>query len=360
MSISVEKTTFHSLLIQHMSSITKDTHERLKQAKKYEQGDSLKFLDAGIWYCSDYYEGLKKCKQNTRLEFLKKKDAFFHGYVGSKLLEAVKDMKSHSGYQTKTFKVENDTKPSVALDEFGKSLSLLECQTVCYLAVARAIRDYITVEKFDCLFASGFTLAPNSNFSLKGLMDTHALSHKNKLKPGDICYIDTIPDYFLKHPLGNGGGFNLMYLSSDKYLGFGLPSEGCSETEVVKELLDSYNKDPVSQQMCRDDLWEKVTAQEYKITDTIKTAKQYALNAKKKITKVIFDGSEPAASKVPELAPIAAKVKAINENWQTHQDKFCMLIVRVNVAALDEIAKAPLNQVKEIFKKYEKPLFYYS
>ncbi len=246
--------------ISAIKEICKDHFYRMANCKK-----DLTLLDNGVFYGNDYYLKLKEQGQTKRLEFLKNKDAFYHGYLPGKMFKQVVNSNSISGYEFNHYVIQPGKAPSKALDVlFGReNLVLTGCGEVCESAYNRALLYVLGEEKFNYIFsADGDTpLSTGANFktSLQPLFKKSTVSD---MQEGDQIYFSNVPFYGQRHINGEAKGFNTFYIGGEvpKFLGFGLNPEGAAQKEIRETLRKEYNRKPIGMEIVTNQIAQKIWA----------------------------------------------------------------------------------------------------
>jgi hypothetical protein len=248
--------------IRNMSEITADTWRRMEGYAK----DS-KLLDSGIFYANEYYFALK-ATASPRLEILKKKGNFYHGWCPTAYFSPIKDKRPMppTGLLPSVYKIAPGKLPSDALQAFRKGPTFTACGEVCQLAYYEAIKEVLGTEKFNKLFAAdsptpliiGYNVQENP---INLLINMKTISLKNFTK-GQIAYVQNVVIYGDKHLNGEASGFNLICLDDtpgkQKFLGFGLNPNGASVSEIREVLLREFNKSSIDFEIVTDEVGKKI------------------------------------------------------------------------------------------------------
>lgn len=207
----------------------------------------------GIWYLDDY----RKC--------------LLTGYdieMPAKLVSGYANDRYFNKVSPFVFVLKEGVRASEALLAFLKGPTIADCgnaTTACYY---KAVLDVLGAGCFDRMFGSGpFALRidqlgiNNSESPLSLIADfTEAAKRgvngsigKRPLSIGEECHIQGVVFYGNKHPLGFGGGFNVIYKGDNEqgeqlFIGHGL-SRPCTEREIIQRLVDQYNQERTPQDM---------------------------------------------------------------------------------------------------------------
>ena len=286
---SKEETTedkVQKLMVSKFTEIVSD-YDRKKQS------GSVKDLATGPWYPSDYAIALEKLNQTKRLEFLVKKDAFFHGFA-PKGFEQLDNPETPTGKQPMGYVIKADCLPTQALENVRSGqFSLIDCGNAVELAMYATLREVLGDQRFNSRFSgdgpSPLTLHPhvqkNPLYSLGfvkevrikspdevrlaemlalGSHKPHQLSHVahlvwssnlRKLKDtevqlGDDAHFSNVPLYSLKHPNGESGGFHTVCVTPSDvkekiYIAFGTSEDGKTEDGMEDLLIADFNAKPI-------------------------------------------------------------------------------------------------------------------
>ncbi len=197
----------------------------------------------GIFYPTDYFDKLKATGNVKRLEFMKAKYHFVHGYLPPKLFEIMDNQTAPSGKQ-RIYTLKEGVKPSEALRALkGEELFILGCGEVCQIAQWDAICQLLGEEKFDTLFSretkTPFKLGNTSH--LPSLLSLKECQEESSIGLGDLVCFYSVTAYIEKHPLGLSRAFNTICIDDMKFTSLGLPAEGLTAEEMVQKLLNDYN-----------------------------------------------------------------------------------------------------------------------
>ncbi|MBA3603438.1 MAG: hypothetical protein H0W50_07310 [Parachlamydiaceae bacterium] len=252
---SIQDVTKHisEVTIEKMKVLVKDNHERMSTYSN----KNAKVLSEGFFYPNEYCIALSNAAQNTRLEFLKKQGAFFHGYLSPKYfsMKTTQDPALVTGKIPTQFWLQEGIKPSEALKSVHKGVSLIGCGEACDIAYYEAILSYLGEEKFNALLAKDQAvpfcishqkiLEPMSVLFLKNA----PISGINDIKKGQLLGVYNASSYSMKHPFGEDQGLNLICIDDKdgdkKFIGLGTSPEGLTYKEIVDQLFKAYNKTPI-------------------------------------------------------------------------------------------------------------------
>ena len=142
------------------------------------------------------------------------------------------------------WKIVSGAKPSAALAEWLKGLTVADCASVGAASYYQAILDDVGAEKFDAYFAADGTHALVIGQFMKRMPLNQLVFDTNKdvdLQKGDWHYFMNHPLYPKKHPAGLWSGENAIYLGDGKWGGFGAAAK--TEDQMHDELVSQYGKE---------------------------------------------------------------------------------------------------------------------
>jgi len=195
---------------------------------------------------------LKSRGQKPRIEWMKKGNLCYQGYVPKKCFSRIEGLQF-------TFAAKTEVAASKALNTITEGLALLECGTALQLTQWMALKEYIGSERFDILLSFPQNVFPplylqHGAYILSALYQEVKIQGEDEVLPGDICYFKNISSYLKKHPYGPSVGYNTVcvvanrHLGTDKkarFMGFGLAIEGASSPEIESHLFEEFNKPPL-------------------------------------------------------------------------------------------------------------------
>ena len=191
---------------------------------------------------------------------------YFHGLAPEESVSRVVDPKSPTTIKTHSFKIKKEVHPSEVLEKIESGLSLLDCGTLCLLAIYKGLCSTLGPEKFDLLFgaesANPLYLSGDVSSPLSRLLTRREISSERDVKKGDICYFSNIKEYVAKHPVGESRGYHVICSSENphRYIGFGLGTlfntVEIDKTQLEYELLDSYNENPIDEGYHSEKIWD--------------------------------------------------------------------------------------------------------
>lgn len=231
-------------MLYHMGEMCKDHAERLQRIKdpEFDVSKVNSVLSKGFWYPTEYCQALEKFNQKTRLNWMIKNGAPFHGFM-PKTFTPIEDSTLPTKRKLDQYKITEDVTPSAALESIQNSICLIGCGTARDIAVYRTLQDLLGKTRFDLLFASDSStplqLGTSDNPYTRLFKRVELLSTAS-LQPGDFCHFSNIQNYIAKHPFGPARGYNVIYRGDSQFLALGLKSE-CLSTDVEKTLLDAFN-----------------------------------------------------------------------------------------------------------------------
>lgn len=210
--------------------------------------EEISDLGHGIFYPNSYFERLKAKGQTRRLEWLRERGHFYHGFAPKShfthLSSATSPTKKEfMGYQLKPGKL-----PSESLKALRTGLTLLGCGEACQLAQYEALNEILGDDKFNALFAAdsstplsmGYNSPCNPLTCLMTIEDRPVVA--KKLQPGMIVHIHNTIFYSSKHINGEAQGSNVIYIGDGKFLGLGHNPQGITLQEIKRDLIREYNK----------------------------------------------------------------------------------------------------------------------
>jgi hypothetical protein len=233
-------------------------------------------LRKGFWYPKQYHDALKEGKKVGRLDWLKSRGHFFHGFLPPTYFrhsEGTSEAQNCSPTEKITeFKISKGVSPSGALDGIFSSFALVDCSNICQIAQYQAIREEIGDEKFDVLFTDRLIIGdymPNPrnplmrfllpchdgkdffaqmvkkkshviNDPIMGLRDLR--SEPDQIPIGARVVIQNIDSYASKHPVGSSAGFNVINAGEGRYYAFGISIEAVPLSVIIEFLISAYNK----------------------------------------------------------------------------------------------------------------------
>ncbi|MBX3719178.1 MAG: hypothetical protein KF898_05980 [Parachlamydiales bacterium] len=247
---SKEKVTEESvnqLLVQKFTEIV-DSYDKKKPANR------LQDLATGPWYANDYAYALQKNGQGKRLEFLKGKNAFFHGFPPKGFVQ-LPSRETITGSDFCSYQIKADCLPSQGLQNVKtEQFSFFDCGSTIGIAMYDTLKEVLGENRFNTIFsAQGQNplkldphLVKTPLFSLGFVKE--AMLNANPFSPnlGDDVYFSNIPLYHPKHPNGEYTGFHTLCISASdannkKYIAFGTPANGKSEEEINDLLIEEFN-----------------------------------------------------------------------------------------------------------------------
>lgn len=228
--------------------------------------DDYAVLERGIWYQNEFYRALsfwaeKKPEAAERLKKLVEAGDFYHPHPPAGF-NRIKDTASISGKKASTIVIKRDASPSAALDGIvdGDAFALLDCATVCHIAVYRALQKVLGNEKFDILFCyeGKYPLLIGDSLNPKHpLMHFFKIANQRGTKPGNravrigdsVSFLNT-DMYGVKHyVMGEAKLLNTVCVSDQPgkqtFVGLGTQPDGESEQEIEEGLIREYNAPPV-------------------------------------------------------------------------------------------------------------------
>ncbi len=248
----VTEEAVNHLLMQKLKEIASSYMQR-------KQADSIQGLVSGPWYQNDYALALQKHRQTSRLDYLVKKNAFYHGFAPKGF-----DQEPNSSAPTKftplSYQIQKDVLPTEALANVKTGqFSFIDCGTAIALARFETLREVFGANRFNDVFSGkgAFPLKLDRDITKTPLTSLGLVKEEtfnvNAISPklGDTVHFSNIPLYKIKHPNGEATGFNTVCISEfsekeKKYIAFGLPAEGKTENEMSDVLMNEFNAKPIT------------------------------------------------------------------------------------------------------------------
>lgn len=262
--------------VNSMVAIIHDTNRRTSNPTATE-------LSGGIFYANEYYKLLLGLTQGSdpavcraaksRFDAMIRIGSFFHGFVPKDFFSIEKalpgDEASPTGYLVGCrYILKDGKKPSEAIAALKRGVSFLDCGAVCNLAYYEALLKVLGPEKFDVLFAANSKTPLSISDAdvknpLKNLVRTIPIKSLKDIRVGQQVTIPGCMRYPWKHTNGEESNFNTL-CSADKparkFIGHGLDPAGMSHEQVVDELLEGYNQDPIGNAIVSKAVGEKIQA----------------------------------------------------------------------------------------------------
>lgn len=220
----------------------------------------------GIWLRNEYFSILKHSGcANTRLNYFKERNHIFN-LLPPKGMEKIPSDTSVTGYDTNEVTIKKKALPSDVLDAARKGFSLLNSVAVCQIAIYKAICDIVGKDKFNMFFKHDGKIPlslGNLQKSFKCLQikaDSTQRKENRPVKVGSLILFQNVKTYKQKHQI-LGGDPSLLVMCIDemphkRYIGYGLPSRGCTEEEIEDILVRKYNQPPFTCEFITDEAME--------------------------------------------------------------------------------------------------------
>jgi hypothetical protein len=167
---------------------------------------------SGVWYYMDYDHYLD---QNS----LRIHNKYQNGYVDTEY------WKMTGPY---VFEVKRNVLPSVALNAFLSGFTVTDCGSVIVACQYAALLKVLGEDKFNLLFSAAETPLKITRFifDLTNPVSYFFSRSNNTPVRGDMCYMEGVKYYHVKHPRGHARGWSLFCsgeneLSQQSYFGFG-------------------------------------------------------------------------------------------------------------------------------------------
>lgn len=255
----------NQLVARKFQALCADYETRLEQARL---GDKS-VLEKGFWYADDYFSLLEK--QPPRKKWFLDRNYFFHGYPPKNKLKLLKSPRACSGYEAMSYELVDGVSPSQGLDGLVNDLCFVDCGILFQIAYYQALRDIWGEATFNQYFAAqeGFFVTSSVGLTkLKRLVTEVVIEagprNSRNVRVGAKYYIRNHPIYAAKEMNGEAQGFNIMCIDGTPdhqlFIGFGLPSEGISEDQVVDRCIAEFNKKPRNAEICTEEVWRKIVA----------------------------------------------------------------------------------------------------
>jgi hypothetical protein len=240
--------------VECIRTIASDTTHRINGYIKNKQ-----LLDSGIFYPYDYYIALKELHSTKRLDFLKSRGCFYHGYVPADIFEQQEHSNEESRSYVKNmgFTLSNKQVPAsealalISGNKQGQFL-LLGCAEVCQIAQYRAVLDVIGQKKFDFLFAAnswtplmiGAKLENNPIGKLRNYM-LEDYTSSFEFQKGDAVNFQNASSYDISI-VGEASSYNAFCIDPtkgcEKFVSLGTDSNGLTATGFSNLLFEKRNE----------------------------------------------------------------------------------------------------------------------
>lgn len=240
----VTENSVRNLIVNKFQAIVDDYDARMTSYKADKT-----VLTKGFWYNNDYFKALKELGQQTRLEWMVKKGAFYHGYAPASVFKTMNDPFSASGLSVDAYCLKEGVLATKGLDAIQDDLNFIDCMEAIELCYYRTLREIFGDEKFNRQFAANSINPLNFNpvIGRTSLRDFFSQKTKNlsAVKEGDRVVFANVPAYTSKHPLGEFGALNALCLPNQgekRFIAFGCPPSGESENEILSRLAMEMNQ----------------------------------------------------------------------------------------------------------------------
>lgn len=233
---------------------------------------ALPVLNGGFWYANDYFTALKALKQKTRLEYFKNKNAFYHGHPPEGYIH-VKDSDTalRTGVRVSGYVLKNLSAVQ-GLVSIRRSLCFIDCQDFLEIAFYHTLLEVLGGKCFDNHFRpngpNALSLDPDIRLTPLALLRTTRSTEKGSfgkrpVMKGEALYFWNVPLYPAKHSEGDASGFHAVCMQtapSQKFLAFGLSSDGVTEDAVIDAFVDAFNEKPLqAEEMYTKDLAKAIS-----------------------------------------------------------------------------------------------------
>lgn len=323
---------FITLIVNIFRDIAADSYGRLNKCRTLSLSEikELGVLSGGIWYPHDYFNALKKFQLSERISWMLE-GASFNGYACRDSFELLNDSKV---VFLNGFVIKKGVLPSEALQNLDRDICLSGCGVLCDIAANKALKQLLYSSKFDILFKDDFRLAADETSTVAKIFKSVLVRTENEIKKGDIVYFSNTSTYLMKHPVGFFGGGNAICCQANphRYLRLGLPPEGVSRQEMEKNLWRELNADRVDDSFLPDHIWKLIYSKfllgnEEKNRILISSLKDYTVTWKK-------------FQKMPSKYSLQG---------EPMKGKLCLRVQRPNAEIIERLAKASLEDVKDVF-----------
>ncbi len=222
----------------------------------------LKVLNNGFWYANEYFKFLSEKKQLKRLDALVKAGSFYHGRPpsGFTTVATTKD-KSYTEVSLFHYVLMQGVSATDGLVNAKEGpVWFSDCQIVLEMAFYEVLLQVGGERRFNASFSAGgatpLTLCPNIGLTplTRYLTQTiHPEKGKVGQRPilrGDASHFKNLPSYGIRHPQGESGGWHTLCLEALPVQivgGFGLPSRGVSENELIEHFVREFNETPIEE-----------------------------------------------------------------------------------------------------------------
>jgi hypothetical protein len=248
----VTEETVNQLMIRKFTEIVASYDQR-------KHAGSLQELATGPWYPNDYAAALEKRGQGKRLEWLRTKDAFFHGFPPKGFISQPNPA-TLTKIDPSSYQIKPEFQPFQALENVKTGqFSFTDCGSAVELAMYETLKVVLGEARFNEIFSaegqSPLKLHPHVlktplyslGFVKEAMLDLDAISPNL----GDNVYFSNIPLYTIKHPNGESKGFHAVCISpsdvvNKRYIAFGAPARGLTEGEMNDFMVAEFNAPPVN------------------------------------------------------------------------------------------------------------------
>lgn len=248
----VTEEAVNQLMIRKFTDIVASYDQRKHAA-------SLKELATGPWYPNDYAAALEKHGQGKRMEWLRTKDAFFHGFPPKGFISQPNPA-TLTKIDPSSYQIKPECLPSQALENIKTGqFSFTDCGSAVELAMYETLIDVLGEARFNEIFsAEGQSPLKLHPHVLKTPLYSLGFVKEEMLSPdaispnlGDNVYFSNIPLYTIKHPNGESKGFHAVCISpsdvvNKRYIAFGAPARGLTEGEMNDFMVDEFNAPPIN------------------------------------------------------------------------------------------------------------------
>ncbi len=298
------QTKVNSLVVEKFQKIIDACHRSRQEVK-----NNLNTLNQGIWYPNEYFELLSENNQNKRIEFLKKKSAFYDGLPPKHFIH-IPDPTGFSATGKLLFSYvlskDSEMSPSDVIKKIMDfSFSFMDCQEAIQIAQYQTLLEILGEDKFNQLFdPKGENPLNFDPYTPHIPLEQFRESKTGSAEVGEEVFFKNVPLYNLKHFYGEWGGHHAVCIQTDpeqRFLAFGLPSRGMTKEEIINFLIEKFNETPIQGDAI---LSPQVAEKAFRIAITNEQDKQRTEIAKTvKMTKQMFQQAAASSPGSIGLSP---------------------------------------------------------
>ncbi len=270
----------------HKENIVRAYIHDPKNASAFDHAKQVIF--EGSWISTNLYGLLTEATKKTpghnnvfrsRLNSLIAINAFYLGYAPQSSDFKTAFMTNESARISGgfiEFRLQSGIQPSTALESFFTNFNIIDSSSATLLALYQAMLDYLTAPIFDRLFKNTIkpTMDVTPNFfvgSLSRMYDCKALITdylftENKPIPpkkGYILYASNHSDFYARHSSKQEVSMLLVCISDREKARYTAPGRfsGYNQKEVNTEVVNLYNREPITNLMMSQADWARVKRQ---------------------------------------------------------------------------------------------------